>query len=275
MYRCTQTSAEYLHNNWLGQVRASESGVTGDGGIMMRSIITLAFTALATSTIATSTIATSAMAADMPVKARPAPMPAPVYTWTGCYIGGNVGWAQESVHFDDSDGFDDRRSRSGVAAGGQIGCDYQFASNWMFGVQGMIDATDIKRRRFGAVDSDFSFDHDARWFATVTARLGFLVTPSALLYAKGGWGTVKERSRVFDGDTELVLSSVNRNASGADVGVGLEWMFTPNWTFFVEWDHIFLDHNSIHMDETSFANIHRDFDKVLFGINWRFGGARY
>jgi outer membrane immunogenic protein len=235
----------------------------------MRGIIALAFTALATSALATSAVATSAMAADMPVKARPAP--APVYLWTGCYIGGNVGWAQESVRFDD--GFDDnRRSRSGFAGGGQIGCDYQFASNWVFGVQGMIDATDIKHRRFGPIDSDFSFDHDARWFATVTARLGFLVTPSTLLYAKGGWGTVKERSRVFD--TDLVVSSVDRNASGADVGVGLEWMFTPNWTFFVEWDHIFLDRNSIQMDETRFANIHRDFDKVLFGINWRFGGAR-
>jgi outer membrane immunogenic protein len=238
---------------------------------MMRSIIALAFTALATSAIATSVVTTSAVAADMPVKARPAP--APVYLWTGCYLGGNVGWAQESVHFDDSSGFDDRHSRSGFAGGGQFGCDYQFASNWVFGVQGMIDATDIKRRRFGALDSDFSFDHDAQWFATVTARLGFLVTPSTLLYAKGGWGTVKERSRVFDGDTEV--SSVNRNASGADVGVGLEWMFTPNWTFFVEWDHIFLDHNSIQMDVSSFANIHRDFDKVLFGINWRFGGGRY
>src|SRR5215813_1706675 len=235
----------------------------------MRSIIALGIAALATSAIAT-----SAIAADMPVKARP--VPAPVYLWTGCYIGGNVGWAQESVRFDDSSGFDDgRRSRSGFAGGGQIGCDYQFSSNWLFGVQGMIDATDLGRGRFGAIDSDFTFDHDARWFATVTARLGFLVTPATLIYAKGGWGTVKERSRVFDGGTDVVLRSVDRNASGADVGVGLEWMFTPNWTFFVEWDHIFLDRNSIQIDEVSFANVHRDFDKVLFGINWRFGGARY
>jgi outer membrane immunogenic protein len=115
---------------------------------MMRSITALAFTALATSTIAMGAIPTSAMAADMPVKARPAPTPAPVYLWTGCYIGGNVGWAQESVHFDDSSGFDDgRRSRSGFAGGGQIGCDYQFASNWVFGVQGMIDA--VWQHRFG------------------------------------------------------------------------------------------------------------------------------
>jgi len=56
----------------------------------MRSIIAFAFSALAT----------SAIAADMPVKAPPAP--APVYTWTGSYIGGNIGWAEVSAHFDDS-----------------------------------------------------------------------------------------------------------------------------------------------------------------------------
>ena len=33
----------------------------------------------------------SALAADMPVKARPAPPPA-VYSWTGCYGGGFVGY---------------------------------------------------------------------------------------------------------------------------------------------------------------------------------------
>jgi outer membrane immunogenic protein len=65
------------------------------------------------------------------------------------------------------------------------------------------------------------------------------------------------------------------------VGVGFEWMFTPNWTISVEWDHMFLDHGSIEFTRTGvptrFDNISRDFDKVLFGVNWRFGAvpARY
>jgi len=36
---------------------------------------------------------TSALAADMPVKAPPPPPPPPVFTWTGFYIGGNVGYS--------------------------------------------------------------------------------------------------------------------------------------------------------------------------------------
>ncbi len=217
------------------------------------------------------TLTTSALAADMPVKAPPAP--APVYTWTGCYLGGNIGWADVSAHFEDSRmGDDGRLSKSGFAGGGQIGCDYQFASNWVIGIQGLIDGTDINRSRTSVIDSDLTFHHDVRWFATITARLGYLVSPSFLFYAKGGWGTVNERFSVTDVDN-ITLRSVDRNASGADVGVGLEYMFTPNWTLWVEWDHIFLDHNSIDF-AGRFDNIHRDFDKVLFGINWRFGGAR-
>jgi len=231
---------------------------------MMRSIVALAFIAALGST---------ATAADMPVKAPPAP--APVYTWTGCYIGGNIGWANVSTHFDDSLlGDDGHLSKSGFAGGGQFGCDYQFASNWVFGVQGLIDGTDINRSRVSIVDDFFTLHNEVRWFATITARLGYVVTPSTLFYVKGGWGTVNERFSVTETVGGFVVSSVNKDSNGGDVGVGFEYMFTPNWTFWVEWDHIFLDRHSIaFVDRVD--NIHRDFDKVLFGINWRFGGVRY
>jgi outer membrane immunogenic protein len=231
---------------------------------MMRGIITLAFSALAT----------SAIAADMPMKAPP-PAPAPVYLWTGCYIGGNVGWAQLSAHLNDRfDGDDDGRlSKSGFAGGGQIGCDYQFAANWVFGIQGMIDGADLSRSRQSILAPDVTFHSDVRWFGTITARLGYLVTPTFLFYAKGGWGTVNQRFSATVTDTGFALASVNTNSSGGDVGVGFEWMFTPNWTFFVEWDHIFLNHRNMQVVEFEIDDrIHRDFDKVLFGINWRFGG---
>jgi outer membrane immunogenic protein len=51
-------------------------------------------------------------------------------------------------------------------------------------------------------------------------------------------------------------------------------MFTPNWTFFVEWDHIFLNHTNITVVDFEIDDrVRRDFDKVLFGINWRFNAA--
>ena len=45
---------------------------------------------------------TSAMAADMAVKARPAPVQ--VFTWSGCYVGGNAGWIGSDGRYDTSPG---------------------------------------------------------------------------------------------------------------------------------------------------------------------------
>ena len=112
-----------------------------------------------------------ASAADMAVKARP--MPVVAFNWTGCYIGVNAGWKagrfrDESASVPattgtlgvlgtqtavadrvDLDSFD----TSSGAAGGQVGCRWQTASNWVFGVEGDADWTDLHgtviNRRFG------------------------------------------------------------------------------------------------------------------------------
>ena len=41
-------------------------------------------------------MAAPASAADMPVKAAPPPYVAPIYDWTGFYIGANGGWGQSN-----------------------------------------------------------------------------------------------------------------------------------------------------------------------------------
>ena len=76
-----------------------------------------------------------ASAADLPRKAPayiPPPAPPPI-TWTGCYIGANVGGAfgDASATFNFGEV---STNGSGFAGGGQIGCDYQFAgTGWVIG----------------------------------------------------------------------------------------------------------------------------------------------
>ena len=241
---------------------------------MMRSII-IAFGLTA--------LATSAIAADLPVKARPpAPLPVPVYGWSGCYIGGNVGWARTETKVRINGVEDGKFSSDGIAGGGQVGCDYQFSSNWVLGIQGMVDATDFNDDRVSVLFPGDTFRNRARWFATVTGRLGFLVGPSFLLYGKGGWGWVDQRFDMINTATGALLTGTTNNNSrnGADAGVGGEWMFTPGWSLWAEWDHIFLrDRNFVFTTGvlpvviTNSLNVRRDFDKVLVGINWRFGGG--
>src|SRR5262249_10909831 len=88
--------------------------------------------------------ANQASAADLPRKA-PAyipPAPPPV-TWSGCYIGANIGGI-----FTNGDatfaGVEVSRDNSGFAGGGQIGCDYQFTgTGWVIGFRNMFDGTSV------------------------------------------------------------------------------------------------------------------------------------
>ena len=71
----------------------------------------------------------SVLAADLPVKYKPAPfIAAPVFSWTGCYVGVHGGGGVMRDNWTDENG-------SGGLAGGQVGCNYQ-DGNWVFGVEG-------------------------------------------------------------------------------------------------------------------------------------------
>jgi outer membrane immunogenic protein len=91
--------------------------------------------------------ANAAMAADLPAPAvpapvyRPPPVAVPLFTWTGCYVGGNVGglWARSDWN-DDVFGDFGTGTASGAVGGVQVGCNYQTGA-WVFGIQGDYDWT--------------------------------------------------------------------------------------------------------------------------------------
>lgn len=89
----------------------------------------------------------AAVAADLP--ARPiytkAPPPAAVYNWSGCYIGGNGGgiWSRKNWSLPDMGGLPvSNHNVDSWLAGIQGGCNYQFANNWVVGVQADYDWAD-------------------------------------------------------------------------------------------------------------------------------------
>jgi outer membrane immunogenic protein len=132
---------------------------------------------------------TSAAAADLPVKAPVYKAPVAVApSWTGCYLGGNVGYGWAPTKWNDNGIEFASHTTDGVVGGGQIGCDYQSGS-WVFGIQGMFDAAGMKGSSAnlfldpagGVIDST-----KISWFATLTGRIGYTVEPMTLLYVKGG-----------------------------------------------------------------------------------------
>src|ERR1700730_9657035 len=109
--------------------------------------------------IAIAAFATAAHAADLSrafYKAPPPVMP-PAFSWTGCYIGGHVGggWGRDTVSIPNPalttgaaipPGFSFPSvtgNTSGVLGGGQVGCNYQFAPNWVIGIEGEGSGTGI------------------------------------------------------------------------------------------------------------------------------------
>src|SRR6266566_3119682 len=132
----------------------------------------------------------SAWAADMPRKAPAAPPAAtpaaPAVSWTGCYVGGNLGggwalkdWANPSSDFDTGGpGLRGTAALGGFVGGGQIGCDYQFADSWVIGIQGMFDGADLKGDIFDSFNPDFDLTNRVDWFATITGRLGYALIPT-------------------------------------------------------------------------------------------------
>src|SRR4051812_44155436 len=89
-------------------------------------------------------ISASATAADLPVRMSvKAPIVAAVpFSWTGCYVGASAGygWGREGFgdplgNFTLNPGDSVRVRAEGGLVGGQLGCNYQFASNWVIGIE--------------------------------------------------------------------------------------------------------------------------------------------
>ena len=218
-----------------------------------------------------------AFAADLAIRKAPPPPPIiPVYNWTGFYIGGNVGGAWETGTItDDFFGVSFSRTRSGFIGGGQVGYNWQVSPNWVVGVEGMFDGTDIRSDTSTVVlaaGDVISASAKTNWIATVGARLGY-ASNNWLFYGKGGGGWVHDSATVTDvapnGDVFSV--SVSDTRGGWMAGGGIEYGFTPNWTARVDYTHIGLSdvtNTGLFVNDT--ITLSRHFDMVTAGINYKF-----
>jgi outer membrane immunogenic protein len=235
----------------------------------------------------------AASAADMPLKAPPPPVP---YIWTGCYVGGNVGGGFGQKTFTDVppgaliDGLGDGRSfdvsLAGVVGGGQVGCDYQFSSNWVIGVQGNFDATSLRGSGTDFFLPTFPLTINANVdsvFAAVV-RLGYTPVTNWLFYLEGGAAWARDHYSLTATTTLPVVipptySSFSETRTGAVVGAGVEWIFWQNWSAFVQWDHYFFGDSNVPFTctgtscgaTTQIVKISQDIDTFRVGVNFRFG----
>ncbi len=249
-----------------------------------------------------------ALAADMAVKAPPPP-PAPVYSWSGWYIGGNAGWVGSEGDITNT-GTDTAGSGLGTAladgiipaslslrnseflGGAQIGYNWQVA-NLVYGLEGDVDGAGSRRtvafgNHTGLLNpTDMSyFGNGLDWLGTFRGRIGVTWSPSFLLYATGGlafgqttFGTsISCTTCTTNPASEPTTTNQSAKTSvGWTAGGGVEWMFTPRWSLKAEYLYADLGHNSSTIIFTYGANIstmtstaHETENIVRGGINYHF-----
>jgi outer membrane immunogenic protein len=232
-------------------------------------------------------IAGPAFAADIPVPAKAPIMTAPPipYSWTACYVGvhAGYGWGRSDVtdpapFFGFANGQTTRANTRGFLAGGQLGCDYQFAGNWVVGLEGDFAWADIK----GTVNDPFfagkNFSSRTGWIATGTGRIGYAFD-RVLLYGKGGgaWAHNRFDMTFFGG----AVGSATETRFGWTVGGGIEFLLAQNWSAKVEYNHYDFGSRQVTLAGIGFGgapftspqNIRQTIDTVKVGFNYRFGGG--
>jgi outer membrane immunogenic protein len=218
--------------------------------------------------LAVLTAANTANAADMSVP-RPAMFFPPPFTWTGFYVGANLGggWANGTLN-DSFTGASLGNSSSGFVGGGQLGYNYQMG-NFVLGAEWTIDGTSLNASRtVGALQGSAN----TNWMTTVAARFGFAAN-NWLYYGKAGGGWANTSATLTNLNNGAQVSASNTN-SGWLVGAGVEWAFAPQWSTRIEYNYLGL--NTWNANSTIFApnadrfSVSRNIQTVLVGLNYRF-----
>lgn len=246
-----------------------------------------------------------ASAADLSVKAPSyAPSAPPVYNWSGCYLGANVGGA--SLHSDfvtvvdpgSHFGLQSNVNALGVAGtgsdehivligGGQVGCNWQFAHNWVIGIEGDFNGLSSEAQVTGSANTTLgpatvTNSLQETWLATVRPRIGYAFDRS-LIYVTGGvaFAGLKFKQTYNEPNWPAFGSSeVSKSDPGWTIGAGYEYALADNWSVKFEYLYAKFDttipndwlmvtstgtSNMFHGSTSSF-----DLNIVRVGMNYKF-----
>ncbi len=161
-------------------------------------------------------IAAAVLAAAAPASAQTAPE-----AFNGAFVGIQGGWQQDRQTLESQVGnalVKASNKKDGLTYGGQIGYDFRLGAGTVFGLEAALTG------RSGENFLDDGFDiyrlTQGRTIST-TARLGFLIDPQGLIYARGGYANAK--FNLDDGGTRFT-----ENRDGWTIGAGYERAITQN-----------------------------------------------
>jgi outer membrane immunogenic protein len=218
---------------------------------------------------------TLANAADAPPYAVSVYVP-PAFSWTGLYLGGNVGGARNQGYLIDTSFGLNFSNKDHVIGGGQLGINWQL-SNFLLGLEWEFDGvSNNTAEQFVLGIGTVQVTSNSNWITTLAARFG-IAYGYWLFYGKAGGARVGNNKFTITNVTSGVqISGLNSDSkSRLLLGAGIEWAFAPNWSGKVEYDYLGTDSRtftvpagSAFLANDTFTTGGQNIQMVKVGINY-------
>ncbi len=166
-------------------------------------------------------------------------------------------------------------SAGGVLGGAQVGYNLQF-NQFVLGVETDFQGTSISSSGNNApltlYQSPFNANNymaplgavsgsnvDLSWFGTVRGRVGYLITPTLLIYGTGGFAYGQVSAFGF-----------STTPTGWTAGGGVEWMFAPHWSAKAEYLYVDLSNCGGNGGWNIGQSFQPQINVVRAGVNYHF-----
>lgn len=188
-----------------------------------------------------------ALAADLPAKAPVyKAAPAPLFNWSGFYVGGHAGggwadpeWTRLSGSFVGIDSLGlsaipQRQQADGFLGGAQFGVNAQ-AGSWVYGLEASYSAGSVKGSNNGPLDDVYTTKFNDVVLAV--GRLGY-AWDRLLVYGKGGYAGASVKITQTDPTPGDDSGSARKWHNGWTLGAGVEYALANNWILGVEYNYV-------------------------------------
>jgi outer membrane immunogenic protein len=207
------------------------------------------------------------------------PVAAPIYNWSGVYIGinGGYGFGTSNWDFSSAVGFPASTGNfdiNGPLIGGTVGVNFQ-TGQFVFGVEADGDWADIKGS--AGFCSPLTCQTSSDWLATIRGRVGYAFD-RVLIYGTAG-GAAGDVKGTFSGTLFGTPFSISSDSSefGWTAGGGIEYGITENLTARVEYLFVDLGNGSLSCSAATCGvpvSVPVSFEASLVraGLDFKFGG---
>jgi outer membrane immunogenic protein len=206
---------------------------------------------------------------DGSLKDDPVMVPRYAFSWTGFYLGGNLGYAWgDTETVGDFDGLGDGFviHPSGWTVGLQGGFNWQVGANVVAGFEvdlGILDASDDQSNGATFIETEYGA------YGTFTGRLGW-AQDRWLFYLKGGLAIAD-----IDNTAGAVAdpASVTREDDvrmGWALGGGAEYAFHPNWSMKIEYMYMDFGEDLSTAPAGDVYQHENEISAIRVGVNYRF-----